>query len=62
MTDVCMLNLNEGKAKDWQDSLKHKITNKFIQDSPELQFIINSKDNFWSKFKGFFQWIMCFFQ
>lgn len=53
-----MLNLNEGKAKDWQESLKYKITTKFIEDSQDLQDIIFSKRGFWSNVKGFIQWIM----
>ena len=53
-----MLNLDEGKAKDWQDSLKLIIANKFIEDSPELQNIIDSKHGLWSSLKGFIQWII----
>ncbi len=53
-----MLNLDEGKAKNWQEELKFKITKKFIEDSPDLQNIINSKGGMWSAIKGFFQWIL----
>lgn len=53
-----MLNLDEGKAKDWQESLKVKITNKFIEDSSELQEIIVSKEGLWSSMKGFFEWLV----
>ena len=58
MVEVCMLNLDEGKAKDWQRSLKLKIAHKFIEESKELQNIITSKQGMWSTVKGFFQWII----
>lgn len=58
MTQVCMLNLDEGKAKNWQPSLKATIAQKFIASSPELQEIIHSKKGFWSSLKGFCQWLM----
>ena len=53
-----MLNLDEGKAKDWQESLKLKISLKFISDSSELQEVIISKKGFWSAVKGFFEWLI----
>lgn len=57
-----MLNLDEGKAKNWQESLKFKITQKYIRDSSELQSIIISKHGFFSTVKGFLQWIIwCIF-
>lgn len=53
-----MLNLDEGKAKDWEESLKLKISLKFIGDSRELQDVIASKKGLWSAVKGFFQWLL----
>ena len=61
MITVCLLNLNEGKAKDWDASLKLKIAEKYIDSSPELVRIIASKKGLWSTLKGFFQWIFHFF-
>ncbi len=58
MVEVCMLNLDEGKARDWQKSLKLKISQKFIRDSSELQDIIISKKGMWSTVKGFLQWVI----
>ena len=57
MKEVCLLNLDEGKAKDWQRSLKITIVDKFIRDSDDLQEIVNSKRGWWSAIKGFFQWL-----
>lgn len=57
MRQVCLLNLDEGKAKNWDDSLKGKIVDKFIRDSHELQTLIKSKEGLWSSVKGFFQWV-----
>ena len=57
MLEVCMLNLDEGKARDWPESLKLKITQKFISESSELQDAIMAKKGVWSTVKGFFQWI-----
>ena len=57
MKDVCLLNLDEGKAKDWQRSLKITIVEKFIRDSDDLQKMIDSKSGWWSAIKGFFQWL-----
>ncbi len=53
-----MLNLDEGKAKNWQKSLKEAITAKYIQSSPELQEIVRSKTGLWSSIKGFWQWLL----
>ena len=57
MKEVCLLNLDEGKAKHWQKSLKRTIALKFIASSPELQDIIRSKQGTWSTIKGFLQWL-----
>jgi hypothetical protein len=57
MKQVCLLNLDEGKAKNWDMPLKEKIVEKFIQDSHELQTLIQSKEGLWSTVKGFFQWL-----
>ena len=51
------MNLDEGKAKNWDAPLKEKIVEKFIQDSQELQTLIKSKEGLWSRVKGFLQWI-----
>ena len=61
MIKVCMLNLDEGKAKHWQDTLKLTIAEKYIEGSTELQEIIDSKKGWWSSIKGFWQWIVWFF-
>ena len=58
MKEVCLLNLDDGKAKDWEQSLKETITDKFIESTPELQEIIDSKRGFWSTIKGWWQWIV----
>jgi hypothetical protein len=52
MKEVCLLNLDEGKAKVWEQSLKETISEKFIESSSELQEIINSEQGFWSTVKG----------
>ena len=57
MKEVCLLNLDEGKAKNWDLQLKEKITEKYIQDSSELQDLIRSKHGMWSTVKGFLQWL-----
>jgi len=58
MIEVCMLNLNEGKAKDWQQDLKLKIAEKFLLDSVEIVNVLESKKGTWSSIKGFFQWVI----
>ena len=58
MIEVCMLNLNEGKAKDWDNSLKLKIAEKYIDSSSVLVQALDSKKGIWSTLKGFFQWIL----
>ena len=57
MKKVCLLNLDEGKAKGWQQTLKETIAEKFIQNSQELQDVIKSKGGLWSTIKGFWQWL-----
>lgn len=58
MIEVCLLNLDEGKAKDWEQSLKETISEKFVMSSPELLEIIDSKQGLWSTLKGWWQWIV----
>lgn len=58
MKEVCLLNLDEGKAKDWEESLKVTIAEKFIEGSPELQEIIDSKRGLFSTLKGWWQWFL----
>lgn len=60
MVEVCMLSLDEGKAKDWQESLKLKVVRTYIEDSSELQEVISSKQGIWSSVKGFFQWLVSY--
>ena len=57
MKQVCLLHLDEGKAKTWEKNLKEKIVEKFVRDSEELQDAVKSKEGFWSTIKGFFQWL-----
>ena len=57
MKQVCLLNLDEGKAKNWEHELKEKIVEKYVRESQELQSIIKSKEGMWSSLKGFFQWV-----
>lgn len=57
MKQVCLLNLDEGKAKNWEEPLKKKIVDKFIGDSNELQDLVKSKEGLWSSVKGFCQWV-----
>ena len=62
MIEVCMLNLNEGKPKLWEGSLKIMIVNNYIDTEVELQEIITSRNSFWSNLKGFFQWLVVWIQ
>ncbi|XP_030853992.1 guanylate-binding protein 2 [Strongylocentrotus purpuratus] len=59
---VCLLNLNEGKPKNWPSDLKASIIDLFIQSDPDLQRVIRSRQGFWSSLIGFFQWIMSLFR
>ncbi|XP_063966491.1 guanylate-binding protein 2-like [Lytechinus pictus] len=60
--NVCLLNLNEGKPKNWPSDLKASIIDLFIQSDPDLQRVIRSREGFWSSLVGFFQWIMSLFR
>ena len=51
-----MLNLDEGKPKSWEKSLKVAIVDNFIAKDPELQAIIAARNTFWLNLKGVFQW------
>ena len=57
MKTMCLINLDEGKAKHWQHSLKVTIAEKFIENSEDLQSVLKSKEGLWSTFKGFLLWI-----
>ena len=58
MKEVCLLNLDEGRAKDWEETLKEAISERFIDGSQELQRILESKRGFYSTLKGWWQWFL----
>ncbi|OTF81803.1 hypothetical protein BLA29_002575 [Euroglyphus maynei] len=58
--DICIIQLNQGRAQEWSLSLKNKVIDSFIKDDPELFAILESKRTIWSTIVGFFQWILSF--
>ena len=58
MKEVCLLNLAEGRAKDWEETLKAAISERFIDSSSELQSILESKRGLYSTLKGWWQWFL----
>ena len=57
MEGVCTVQLNEGAAADWSDSLKRNIIKHYINTQSDLQELLKKKTNYWSIIKGYFQWI-----
>lgn len=55
---ICLLNLNDGKPKDWPSDLKYDIINYFIHSDKELQHLLKARDGIWSAVVGFFQWLL----
>ena len=58
MISVCLLNLDEGKAKHWSHKLKHAIASHFVSTDTDLQQMLASKRGLWSSILGFWQWII----
>lgn len=56
--DVCLLQLDEGKPKYWQDDLKRNIIRNFMSSDPELSVLIQKVQGLWSSILGFFPWIL----
>ena len=61
MKRACMIQLDKGKARYWQKSLKLTIVDKFILDSAELQKLIALRRGWFSAIKGFFLWLKWLF-
>ncbi|XP_064459137.1 guanylate-binding protein 2-like [Ornithodoros turicata] len=55
---VCLLQLDEGKPKFWQDELKRNIVMSFMNTDEELSKRIRQVKGLWSSFLGFFQWLL----
>ena len=60
MEQVCLLNLDEGKASMWPRSLKISIITRYINTQTDLQELLESKKGVWSSIKGFLQWLYSF--
>jgi len=58
MINVCLLNLDEGKAKHWSSKLKYAIVSHYVSTDTDLQQLLASKRNLWSSILGFWQWLM----
>ncbi|XP_077505269.1 uncharacterized protein LOC144115021 isoform X2 [Amblyomma americanum] len=58
---VCLLQLEEGKAKYWQEDLKKNIIVDFISGDPELSNALASVRGLWSSILGFFAWVLSLF-
>lgn len=58
ITDVCLLQLEEGKPKFWQMDLKRSIVKSFMNSDPELRKMIANVSGLWSSIVGFFLWIL----
>uniref|UniRef100_A0A1X7U5G1 GB1/RHD3-type G domain-containing protein n=1 Tax=Amphimedon queenslandica TaxID=400682 RepID=A0A1X7U5G1_AMPQE len=60
MEQVCLLNLDEGKASNWPRPLKLSIINRYINNEKDLRDLLVSKEGVWSSIKGFIQWLYSF--
>ena len=60
MEQVCLLNLDEGKASMWPRPLKISIITRYINTQTDLQELLESKKGVWSSIKGFLQWLYSF--
>uniref|UniRef100_T1IUF1 GB1/RHD3-type G domain-containing protein n=1 Tax=Strigamia maritima TaxID=126957 RepID=T1IUF1_STRMM len=49
MENVCLLNLNEGKAKLWPQDFKVRIINHFLQNDMDLTKLINARRSMWAR-------------
>ena len=57
MEQVCLLNLDEGKASHWPRPLKLSIITRYINSEKDLKDLLDSKEGVWSTIKGFIQWL-----
>lgn len=55
---VCLLHLEDGKAKHWHEDLKRSVIRDFMNADPDLVKALRDVKGFWSSFLGFFLW--CF--
>ncbi|XP_033105454.1 guanylate-binding protein 1-like [Anneissia japonica] len=55
--EICLLNLDEGKAANWPLYLKINIIERFIKNDAEIQKLIRERQGLYSMVVGFMQWI-----
>lgn len=58
---VCLLQLDDGKAKYWQADLKERIVTTFMNQDPELSNALAGVRGLWSSILGFFVWVFGLF-
>lgn len=58
---VCLLQLEDGKAKYWQEDLKKSIIVDYMNEDPDLVRALNNVKGLWSTILGFFVWMFWLF-
>lgn len=58
---VCLLQLEDGKAKYWQEDLKMSIIVDYMNEDPELSGALKRVKGLWSTILGFFVWLFWLF-
>lgn len=58
---VCLLQLEDGKAKYWQEDLKKSIIVDFMNGDPDLARALKRVKGLWSTILGFFVWLFWLF-
>ncbi|XP_037523747.1 guanylate-binding protein 1 isoform X1 [Rhipicephalus sanguineus] len=53
---VCLVQLEDGKAKHWHEDLKKSIIMDFMNADPDLAKALRDVKGFWSSILGFFLW------
>ncbi|KAL1427420.1 hypothetical protein MTO96_017472 [Rhipicephalus appendiculatus] len=53
---VCLVHLEDGKAKHWHEDLKRSVIKDFMNADPDLAKALRDVKGFWSSILGFFLW------
>ncbi|XP_071948845.1 guanylate-binding protein 6-like [Antedon mediterranea] len=55
--EICLLNLNEGKAANWPVYLKISIIERYMANDADIQKLIYDRQGIYSAIIGFIQWL-----
>ncbi|XP_072015443.1 guanylate-binding protein 3-like [Amphiura filiformis] len=61
ITEICLLQLDEGKPQHWSHDLKLNIIDIYLNGDSDIQKVIKARKGLWSTLVGFIEWFLWLF-